>query len=72
MVLCSPHFIFIEWGVAVFALRGAPFWSQSFRFAQTDGIREQYATNYCDLYCDMTSLLTFIQITMGFNIYEIF
>ena len=39
MVLCTAHYIFIEWGVAVFELRGAPFWSQTFRFAQTDGTR---------------------------------
>ena len=38
MVMCGAHYIFIEWGVVVFELRGAPFWSQSFRFAQTDGI----------------------------------
>ena len=37
MVICSSHWIFIEWGVAVFELCDAPFWSQTFRFAQTDG-----------------------------------
>ena len=38
MIICSPHYIFIEWGVAVFELRDVPFWSQTFCFAQTDGI----------------------------------
>ena len=38
MVICSSHWIFIQWGVVVFELCDAPFWSQSFRFAQTDGI----------------------------------
>ena len=38
MVICTSHSIFIEWGVAVFELCDAPFWSQTFRFAQTDGM----------------------------------
>ena len=35
--LCAVPIKFIEWNVAVFELRGAPFWSQTFCFAQTDG-----------------------------------
>ena len=71
MVLCTAHFIFIEWGVVVFELRGAPFWSQTFRFAQTDGISKSgqgrgcYGDRYtvhkglCVLvYCVMLQYLT--------------
>ena len=41
MVVYSLYSSFIQWGVAVFEFRGAPFWSQTFCFAQTDGITLQ-------------------------------
>ena len=53
--LYAVHLIFIEWGVGVFELRGAPFWSQTFCFAQTDGItefRQQYYNTRGARWCD--------------------
>ena len=34
-----PIIFFIEWSAVVFEISVPPFWSQSFRFAQTDGTR---------------------------------
>ena len=47
IILFSSHIYFIKWGVSVSVsvseLCDAPIWSQSFRFAQTDGIYSIYS-----------------------------
>ena len=37
MVLCTSVKEFFKWGSVVFEFYVPPFWSQSFRFARTDG-----------------------------------
>ena len=43
MVLCISVKYFFKWGSVVFEFYVPPFWSQSFRFAQTDGTRTGYS-----------------------------
>ena len=42
MVVCTSLKFYFEWGAVVFEFYVPPFWSQSFRFAQTDGIFAYY------------------------------